>query len=722
MKAESSTYSDRRALLAILLAALIIRILYLAYYSSLPVWDQLTVDNYYHHNWAQSISEGDILGGTTYFRAPLYVFCLAGLYAAVGTSLWVGRVFGILVGVLSVFLTYRIGRRVFDRRIGLVAAAIQAIFPMHLYFEGELLLDPLFTLLLQLAVDRVLVWWDLRKTREIFVAGLLFGLAAITRPTALVLLLPVALLLMAGLKMWRPIAVHIVVLVVGVALVVLPVTVRNIIVASEPVLISSQGGINFYIGNNEAADGVSAVMAEPLGSNWRIQQITHLAETAKGRPLTPGEVSTYWFQQAEDWITENPARFISLYARKLYHHISNREISNNRTLGVFFEKIPFLNFNPLSFGILFGLTAAGFWRWQRRNRKAGLLLAMLVTYVAVSSAFFFSSRFRLPLLPYFTILASATLFSICGDLFGNFRRALSTVALAIAFGLISYYPLVALPAGGTSQHLISEGLYYLGVDDYEHALESLTEARRIDPSFPETNLNLGVAFLRIGNIDSALFYFQQEKRYNPGRVKADINIASISLLRGEYDRATALVAPAIRATPYDVIANTVLLRGLFGDTLMVSAAIQDSVVAAARRTDNDISLLNEAAIRLTERGDLEAASSILGIAAVSHPPPIETDDNAFERHYQHSEAQWRRAKAKTYYQWGYVEGLSGEYDRAIQYSRESIELDSSRVEAYVNLISGYLSVGRHAEARQVLGVASTKFPNDPYLGRLNLNR
>lgn len=719
MSPDSSATSDRKVLLTIVLAALIIRIMYLVYYSGLPVWDQLTVDNYYHHNWALSIAEGNILGDTTYFRAPFYVFCLAALYAVLGASLWVARIFGILTGVVSVYLTYRIGRRVFDQRVGLVAAAIQIIYPMHLYFEGELLLDPLFTVFVQLAVDRLLFWWDSRKTRVLFAVGLLLGLAAITRPTALVLLIPVLVLVASGLGSWRQVLKNAGLLAIGITLTVLPVTLRNVFVASDPVLISSQGGINFYIGNNEIADGISAAMPEPMGSNWRIRQITHRAEVDEGRTLIPGEVSTYWLRRAADWIADDPIRFTSLYAEKLYRHISNREISNNRSLSVFFERIPILEYNPLSFGVLFALTIAGCWRYLRKNRKALFLLAALLTYVAVSAAFFFSSRFRLPTLPFFTILASATLTSIVRDLLSAPRRAVPVFAAAIVSGLISFYPLIALPTGAASQHLLSEGIYFLARDDYESALDSFVRARQIDPAFPETNLNIGAAYMRLGNLDSALHYFHEEKQYNPLRVKADVNIASISLLRGDYRLAVRQVAPAIQSAPYDVIANTVLLRGLFGDTLMNGSELRDSVNAAAGRTGSDIYLLNEAAIRFSERGDLEAASAVLAVAATSDPPPIETDDNAFERQYGTSAALWQRAKAMTYYQWGYIKGLSGEYELAIRYSQQSIELDSTRVEAYINLISGYLSVGRVAQAQEVFGAASARFPDNAYLKRLN---
>jgi len=721
MNSGTSTYSNRSILLTVILVALVIRLVYLFYYCSLPVWDQLTVDNYYHHNWAISISDGNILGDTTYFRAPFYVWCLAALYAVFGTSLWVGRLFGLVVGVVSVALTYRIGRRVFDHKVGLIAAAIQAIYPMHLYFEGELLLDPLFTLLLQLAVERVIVWWDTRKTGVLFTAGLIFGLAAITRPTALVLLIPVVVFVAAGLTSWRPTVRNVQVLILGVIIMIFPVTLRNVLVASDPVLISSQGGINFYIGNNDAADGISAALSEPMGANWRIRQITYIAEQDEERSLKPGEVSQFWMGRAFDWIAANPARSLSLYVQKLYHHISNREISNNRNLRVFFEAMPFLKYNPLTFGILFALTVVGCGQWLRKNKKAALLLALLLTYMAVSSAFFFNSRFRLPLLPLFIVLSAVSLLSITRGLLVAWRKAIFALATAIVFGLVSFYPLVGLPAGNTSQHLVSEGIYFMATEDYTRALDSFLRARQIDPTFPETNLNIGAAYMRLGNIDSALYYFGEEKKYNPSRVKSDVNIASISLLQGEYGQAAAQVAPAIRSAPYDITANRVLMRALFGDTLTTEAQLQDSVRAAAARTGNDITLLNEAAIRFTERGDLDAASSLLSVAATAKPPPIETDDDAFERSYPRRRDLWDREKAKTYYQWGYVKGLSGQFDLAIQYSHRSIELDSTRVEAYVNLISGYLSVGDIVTAREVFRAALVRFPDDDYLRRLNLN-
>ena len=201
----SSTLADyirkHSGLVFIILLALAIRIAYLIAYQGSPAWDQLTVDNYYHHNWAQNIADGNVLGDTTYFRAPFYVYCLALLYYLFGASLWVGRIFGLAVGIASIFMSYRIGQKIFDHRVGLIAATIHTLYPVIIYFESELLLDPLFTLLLQIAIYRTLVWWDSNSLVDMFTVGLIYGLAAITRPTALIV---IPLVMMLSWALQRP--------------------------------------------------------------------------------------------------------------------------------------------------------------------------------------------------------------------------------------------------------------------------------------------------------------------------------------------------------------------------------------------------------------------------------------------------------------------------------------------------------------------------------------
>src|SRR5574341_2463795 len=111
-----------RPLVFIILCAILIRVTYLLIYASMPDWLLLTVDNYYHVNWAEDIASGNIFGDTTYFRAPFYVYCLAFLFSIFGISLWAARLFGLLLGVASICLTFRIASRLFSQRAAVIAS------------------------------------------------------------------------------------------------------------------------------------------------------------------------------------------------------------------------------------------------------------------------------------------------------------------------------------------------------------------------------------------------------------------------------------------------------------------------------------------------------------------------------------------------------------------------------------------------------------------------
>ena len=239
----------------------------------MPDWNMLTVDNYYHFNWGKDIASGNIFGDTTYFRAPFYIYCLALVFSLFGATLAAARIFGLVIGLASLLLTFLTGKELFSRRTGLIAAAIQSVYPLILYFESELLLDPLFMLLLQLSVYFFVLWYKKQNLLSLICMSLALGLASITRPTALLFVPPVIVFFYFSSTLWRQRVKLIVSFTFLLALVILPITIRNYVVGGEAVLISSQGGINFYIGNNKQSDGVTAAMPEPLGHNWKIDDI-----------------------------------------------------------------------------------------------------------------------------------------------------------------------------------------------------------------------------------------------------------------------------------------------------------------------------------------------------------------------------------------------------------------------------------------------------------------
>ena len=99
--------------------------------------------------------------------------------------------------------------------------------------------------------------------------------------------------------------------VAGLAIVLLPVAIRNYAVGGGFYLTTSQFGPNFYIGNNPNADGTYHVA--PLRSRRAGIRAAgcHGARRARHRaPLTPAEVSSYWTDRALDFITRQPRSWL----------------------------------------------------------------------------------------------------------------------------------------------------------------------------------------------------------------------------------------------------------------------------------------------------------------------------------------------------------------------------------------------------------------------------
>ena len=92
-----------------------------------------------------------------------------------------GRILSLLFAVATVFLTYRIARRIFSRGTGLAAAAFIAVSPLHVSYSRIIRTDILVGLL-----ALVVFWFCLdilqsRRSRSYFLAGLFTGVGVATK-------------------------------------------------------------------------------------------------------------------------------------------------------------------------------------------------------------------------------------------------------------------------------------------------------------------------------------------------------------------------------------------------------------------------------------------------------------------------------------------------------------------------------------------------------------
>ncbi|MFN8546690.1 MAG: glycosyltransferase family 39 protein, partial [Candidatus Eisenbacteria bacterium] len=180
---------------AVMGTALLLRLWHLFEYSSWPTFRVPLMDARYHTEWAERVATG---GGdaASFFRAPAYAYVLAGLRALGCDLVWAPRWCQLVLGVVCVLLVHRLALRMTTRGFALFAGILAAILWVPIHHETELLLETLFTAQLLLLTYLVNREDTCPGALASLGAGLLLGLAAITRPNALVwtplLLWPIA--------------------------------------------------------------------------------------------------------------------------------------------------------------------------------------------------------------------------------------------------------------------------------------------------------------------------------------------------------------------------------------------------------------------------------------------------------------------------------------------------------------------------------------------------
>ena len=282
-----------RAVWLVLLAALAIR---LAFVLATPGYE-LVHDARDYDRHAASIAAGDgyapSLGRPTAFRPPGYPYLLAGVYKLAGVDtrldpdgILAARLTGVLLGTLTVALIGVLAAQLWDRRAALVAMALAAVYVPLILVGAAVMSETLFvTLLLATLVAGMAHRRSRHRYRWALFAGVLAGLAILTRANAAVLLLPLGLAVWDArprftLRALGPPAA----LVVTAILVVTPWTVRNQVVFGTFVPVSTQVGSALAGTYNDQArtDRGEPGLVAQRAPHPRVRP--HLGKRAKARP------------------------------------------------------------------------------------------------------------------------------------------------------------------------------------------------------------------------------------------------------------------------------------------------------------------------------------------------------------------------------------------------------------------------------------------------------
>lgn len=487
-------------------AALTLRVLHvLALQRHDPFFDAPAVDALMYHQWAQRIAEGDWLGDQVFLNGPLYPYALGALYALAGPSLWVAKLAQAVLGAVDCVLVWWLGRRLFDPRVGLLAAAMLALYRMHLFFEGTLVVANLQTTLTLLGVIAAVAAAERDRWLPWLGVGALVGLSALARPTALLFGGGLGLGLLLGVCSrgpWKRRAGLALALALGVAAAISPATIRNAVVGGDFVLVTSAGGMNLYAGNNPSATGtfrVPRIFPQYLADDpWEQRAVYQRgAEQVEGRSLRPSEVSRFWRNAALRWIRHDPAGWGRLMLRKLRLAVNAFEPWNIRTVTLSREFSWVLALPLLGFGWLAPLAFAGLC-WSARDWRR-----LFAAHVAIASIgatlllFFVLARYRLPAVPLLAIFAAFAVFHAAA--LGRQRRWRGLAAMAAVIAASAAIVNVPAAREDLTVAYYNLGNRYKATGQWELALDAYGEAIRRNPSYLSAHNNRALVYEATGN-------------------------------------------------------------------------------------------------------------------------------------------------------------------------------------------------------------------------------
>jgi 4-amino-4-deoxy-L-arabinose transferase-like glycosyltransferase len=553
---------EKVVLIAILLLALILRLAHWLDVRDDPFFGQLIMDSEEYDRWATVIASGDWLGSQVFFQAPLYPYFIALVYTLFGHSLDAVYLIQIVFSLLGIYALYRAGKKIAGEKVGLVAAALSALYGVYLFYDVQLLKE-------SLAVTLVcFLLWALVEAREkgwltLWAgAGIICGFLSLLRENMLLIIPFLALLTVKAKEKCHVFFLRGLVFALGATIILIPVAFRNWKVGGNFLPTTFQGGVNFYIGNNPKATGTyeSLSPGKQIPSYERTEPI-RLAEKEMGRTLEPYEVSNFWLRKSLDWAKKNPGDFLKLQAKKTrmfwswyewpdavdYYYVKQTSL---------IYKLPLLEFGSISLLALLGL-----WSGRRRLRAYFPIIFFVLVWMVSTVLFFLFSRYRVPAVPGLILIGSSAI----GSVWASWSRdRKQSMILLVLIGLVLIVPLFVNYQPKKDLVFYNLAMIYEKTGKTDLAVLNYKNAYAVNPNDFLSCINLGNIAAKEKRWDEALKWYERAESIEPGAEGIYADIGGVYIAQGKYDEAEKALdkALAINGDNIEALHNKAILLAM----------------------------------------------------------------------------------------------------------------------------------------------------------------
>ncbi len=540
---------------AILLAGLLVRIGYvLSQPRHDPSFSWPILDGAYYLDWARSILTGASWDGSAFYMAPLYPYLLAGFLRLFGESFTLLYLLQHLAVVASAGVLAEFARRAADEKAALATAALVLLYHPLLFFASRPLGEPVPLLAISLA----LLLAHAEGSPMWAAAGVAAGVASLGRPN--LLLVPA---LWAAAEVGRRRYLRAGALLLGTALAVSPVALRNHLVSGHLVPISANSGIVLYLGNGPGAvGGLTRIEGFSGGlANQRAEAVA-LARARSHADLDPVEADRWWGREALRERLRDPVGSLLLLGRRFLLTIDDAEHGLDYSPSI--DPVPLRHAAPVHFAILLALSAAAIVLAGFRGSGGRLAWLAIASCAAAPLIFYASSRHRLPMAMLLAVPAGVGLSGFLGARGAIPRgKLLRAIVVGASCGVIS----LAVPSGGAKRSEEANALLGLAesasrAGDLAAAERMTARAVELDGGSAAVRFNRGAVLERAGRSREAEEEYRRALGIDPGFGEAAANLAGLLVKKGAAMEAVPILRRALAARPAHALCWTNLVVAL----------------------------------------------------------------------------------------------------------------------------------------------------------------
>jgi len=434
----------------ILIIALVVRVIALAQIEDSIYGNEFLLDENVYHNLAQKIASGTYDSKSVYEFAPLPAYVNAAVYKLFSPDISNIRILNLILGLLTCFLVFLIGRELAGPKAGLLACLIAALYKPFIFYSIVPMKTGLSVSILALTVYIFLSSMNKISLVKILLLGIVAGLIINVRPNYAIFLpvLPI-FILWNGYEASVPLKkllLSLLLFFLGITLSISPFLIRNYRVTGQAALTTTQAGFNLYFGNNlDQKDPYYRPL--PFASSSAFDQgiqFTIEASRRLGKKITHKEASPYWTKQVIKMALERPLDFTRKLFLKTLVFFNRFEAGDHYHIGFMSDFVKVLKFPFFSLWLILPLGMAGMIVNIFREKNFTALGVMFFMYAFTLVVFFTNTRFRLPMMKILIPFTAVGIIQLHQYFINKQNRKIITYSASfIAFLIVAFLPVRA---------------------------------------------------------------------------------------------------------------------------------------------------------------------------------------------------------------------------------------------------------------------------------------